>query len=158
MSWQMKRRRTFRKSNRNLTNLARTLIYQAEAAILKNEPRDADMKLREARTILEENGLDSACFTGTPAAGRTLLRRGSDGGQPARSAYRSRCLCRARGFASTGARGDPPGTYPGQQGRYGLRPGALSPGARHRPGPGPDGADLSLRLSTRPDCGASTRP
>ena len=46
----------FRRSKRNRSSLAHTLMYQAEAAMLKAELQDADVKLREARTILEEGG------------------------------------------------------------------------------------------------------
>jgi CHAT domain-containing protein len=46
----------FRKSRRYLNNLAHTLIYQAEAAMLRNDLADADAKLRESRAILEEVG------------------------------------------------------------------------------------------------------
>ena len=46
----------FRKSQRNRSYLAHTLMYQAEAAMLKGELRDADAKLREARELLEQIG------------------------------------------------------------------------------------------------------
>src|SRR5438270_11861298 len=46
----------FRKSQRNRSFLAHTLMYQAEAATLKSDLRDADAKLREARKLLEEIG------------------------------------------------------------------------------------------------------
>jgi tetratricopeptide (TPR) repeat protein len=46
----------FRKSRRHLSSLAHTLMYQAEASMLKNNLRAADVTLREARAILEEIG------------------------------------------------------------------------------------------------------
>ncbi|HEV2472405.1 MAG TPA: CHAT domain-containing protein, partial [Chthonomonadales bacterium] len=46
----------FRKSRRHLSSLAHTLIYQAEASMLKNDLRAADVTLREARAIFEEIG------------------------------------------------------------------------------------------------------
>ncbi|HLI70311.1 MAG TPA: CHAT domain-containing protein [Ktedonobacteraceae bacterium] len=46
----------FRNSPSNRHNLAHSLMYQAEAAMLKGDVRDADEKLREASLILEEIG------------------------------------------------------------------------------------------------------
>ena len=46
----------FRQSPANRDNLAHSLMYQAEAAMLEGEYRDADEKLREASAILEEIG------------------------------------------------------------------------------------------------------
>lgn len=49
----------FRQSPGHRPNLAHSLMYQAEAAMLEGDYRDADMKLQEASAILEEIG-----FTG----------------------------------------------------------------------------------------------
>ena len=49
----------FRQSPGHRHNLAHSLMYQAEAAMLEGDYRDADEKLQEASTILEEIG-----FTG----------------------------------------------------------------------------------------------
>ncbi len=57
----------FRSSPSNRHNLAHSLMYQAEAAMLKGDNRDADEKLREASTILEEIG-----FMGLAARVRLL--------------------------------------------------------------------------------------
>lgn len=46
----------FRTSPSNRHNLARSLMYQAEAALLTGDLPDADEKLREAGVILEESG------------------------------------------------------------------------------------------------------
>ena len=46
----------FRKSYGHRSSVATSLLYQAEAAMLKGDLRDADEKLREAKTILEEIG------------------------------------------------------------------------------------------------------
>ncbi len=46
----------FRQSPGHRHNLAHSLMYQAEAAMLEGEYRDADEKLQEASTILEEIG------------------------------------------------------------------------------------------------------
>ena len=46
----------FRQSQGYRHNLANSLMYQAEAAMLEGEYRDADEKLQEASTILEEIG------------------------------------------------------------------------------------------------------
>ncbi len=46
----------FRQSPGHLHNLAHSLMYQAEAAMLEGDYRDADEKLQEASTILEEIG------------------------------------------------------------------------------------------------------
>lgn len=46
----------FRKSAGHRHNLARTLMYQAEAAMLEGNLRDAEGMLQEARAILEEMG------------------------------------------------------------------------------------------------------
>jgi CHAT domain-containing protein len=46
----------FRKSQRNRSGLAHTLMFQAEAAMLRGDLGDADEKLREARMLLEEIG------------------------------------------------------------------------------------------------------
>ncbi len=46
----------FRKSQGHRNSLAHTLMYQAEAAMLKGDLRDAEARLREARVILEEIG------------------------------------------------------------------------------------------------------
>ena len=46
----------FRASPSNRHNLAHSLMYQAEAALLKGDVRDADEKLREAGSILEDIG------------------------------------------------------------------------------------------------------
>lgn len=52
----------FRNSPSNRHNLAHSLMYQAEAAMLKGDVHDADEKLRESSLILEEVG-----FTGLAA-------------------------------------------------------------------------------------------
>jgi CHAT domain-containing protein len=57
----------FRNSPSNRHNLAHSLMYQAEAALLKGDLRDADEKLREAGVILEEIG-----FMGLAARVRLL--------------------------------------------------------------------------------------
>ena len=57
----------FRNSPSNLHNLAHSLMYQAEAALLKSDVRDADAMLREAGVILEETG-----FMGLAARVRLL--------------------------------------------------------------------------------------
>ena len=46
----------FRRSQSYRSNMAQSLLYQAEAAMLEGDLRDADEKLREARTILEDMG------------------------------------------------------------------------------------------------------
>jgi CHAT domain-containing protein len=46
----------FRQSPGHRHNLANSLMYQAEAAMLEGDYRDADQKLQEASTILEEIG------------------------------------------------------------------------------------------------------
>lgn len=57
----------FRNSPSNHHNLAHSLMYQAEAALLKGDVRDADEMLREAGIILEETG-----FMGLAARVRLL--------------------------------------------------------------------------------------
>ena len=57
----------FRNSPSNRHNLAHSLMYQAEAALLKDDLHDADEKLREAGVILEEIG-----FMGLAARVRLL--------------------------------------------------------------------------------------
>lgn len=57
----------FRDSPSNRHNLAHSLMYQAEAALLKGDVRDADEKLLEAGVILEETG-----FMGLAARVRLL--------------------------------------------------------------------------------------
>lgn len=57
----------FRDSPSNRHNLAHSLMYQAEAAMLRGDVRDADEKLREASALLEEIG-----FTGLAARVRLL--------------------------------------------------------------------------------------
>jgi tetratricopeptide (TPR) repeat protein len=57
----------FRHSPSNRHNLAHSLMYQAEAALLKGDLHDADEKLHEAGTILEEIG-----FLGLAARVRLL--------------------------------------------------------------------------------------
>lgn len=57
----------FRASPSNRHNLAHSLMYQAEAATLSGDGRDADAKLREARVLLEEIG-----FMGLAARVRLL--------------------------------------------------------------------------------------
>jgi CHAT domain-containing protein len=49
----------FRHSPSNRHNLAHSLMYQAEAAMLRGDGRDADEKLREANVVLEEIGFTS---------------------------------------------------------------------------------------------------
>jgi CHAT domain-containing protein len=51
--------RYFRQSPGHLHNLAHSLMYQAEAAMLEGDFHDADEKLQEASTILEEIGFSS---------------------------------------------------------------------------------------------------
>ncbi|HVB72192.1 MAG TPA: CHAT domain-containing tetratricopeptide repeat protein [Ktedonobacteraceae bacterium] len=46
----------FQQSQSHRSNVAQSLLFQAEAAMLAGDLRDADVKLREARTILEEIG------------------------------------------------------------------------------------------------------
>src|SRR5215469_10786529 len=57
----------FRNSPSNHHNLAQSLMYQAEAALLKGDVSDAEEKLREAGAILEEIG-----FLGLAARVRLL--------------------------------------------------------------------------------------
>ncbi|HEY0754563.1 MAG TPA: CHAT domain-containing protein [Ktedonobacteraceae bacterium] len=57
----------FRNSPSNHHNLAHSLMYQAEASLLKGDVRDADTMLREAGVILEETG-----FMGLAARVRLL--------------------------------------------------------------------------------------
>ncbi len=57
----------FRNSPSNRHNLAHSLMYQAEAAMLKGDVHEADEKLREASLLLEEIG-----FTGLAARVRLL--------------------------------------------------------------------------------------
>ncbi len=57
----------FRNSPSNRHNLAHSLMYEAEAAMLKGDVRDAEEKLREAGVILEEIG-----FMGLAARVRLL--------------------------------------------------------------------------------------
>lgn len=57
----------FRSSPSNRHNLAHSLMYQAEAAMLKGDMRDADEKLHEAGVLLEEIG-----FMGLAARVRLL--------------------------------------------------------------------------------------
>jgi CHAT domain-containing protein len=57
----------FRNSPSNRHNLAHSLMYQAEAALLKGDTRDAEEKLRDAGAILEEIG-----FLGLAARVRLL--------------------------------------------------------------------------------------
>ncbi|GAC1567982.1 MAG: hypothetical protein NVS3B14_15730 [Ktedonobacteraceae bacterium] len=46
----------FQRSLRHRSNVAQSLLFQAEAAMFEGDLRDADEKLREARIILEEIG------------------------------------------------------------------------------------------------------
>jgi CHAT domain-containing protein len=53
----------FRQSPANRHNLAHSLMYQAEAAMLEGDYRDADEKLQEASIILEEIGFRGLATT-----------------------------------------------------------------------------------------------